>query len=154
MPSPSRRLTTLWFADIAGFTRLSAQDEPLALQAMEAMQSCVKRSVSAHNGTVIKFLGDGALAEFPSTEGGVEAALELAASFKGATTAIAGGPFQLHIGIHVGDMGQRKGAADALDRLARAGDPDLICLGVDPEWTSTRDEAQFRRLASRALGSH
>ena len=94
MPSPSRRLTTLWFTDIAGF------------------------------------------------------------SFKGATTAIAGGPFQLRIGIHGGDMGRRKGAADALDRLARASDPDLIWLGVDPEWTSTRDEAQFRRLASRALGSH
>ena len=84
MPSPSRRLTTLWFADIAGFTRLSATDEPLALRAMDGMRLCVKTAVGSHHGTLIKFLGDGALAEFPSAESAVEAALEVCARYRGA----------------------------------------------------------------------
>ena len=102
--SPTRRLTTVWFADIAGFTKLSATDEPLALRAMEAMRRCVRASVAAYHGTIIKFLGDGALAEFPSAEGAVEAALEAVARFKGGTKELAGGPYLLHIGIHVGDV--------------------------------------------------
>lgn len=104
MSSRSRRLTTLWFADIAGFTRLSSTDEALALRVMEVMRRCVRAAVTAERGTVIKFLGDGALAEFPSAEGAVMAALEAAARFKGATRVLSAGPYQLHIGIHVGDV--------------------------------------------------
>lgn len=156
MPSPSRRLTTLWFADIAGFTRLSAQDEPLALHAMEAMRSCVKRSVSAHNGTVIKFLGDGALAEFPSTEGGVEAALELAASFKGATTVMPGGPFHLHIGIHVGDVTVSADGdifGDGVNRAARLehlGEPGQVLVSEEVfRLVRKRPELHFTSLGER-----
>jgi class 3 adenylate cyclase/Tfp pilus assembly protein PilF len=103
-PSPSRRLTTICFADIAGFTRLSATDEALSLRVMNIMRECMKAAAGAHRGTIIKFLGDGALAEFPSAEGGVMAALEAAARFKGGTRPLPEGPFQLHTGIHVGDV--------------------------------------------------
>src|SRR3954468_16553960 len=104
MSSPSRRLTTLWFADIAGFTRLSATDEALALQVMEVMRQCVRKAVGARHGKVIKFLGDGALAEFPSAEGAVMAALEAAARFEGGPRPLSGGPYQLHTGVHVDDV--------------------------------------------------
>jgi class 3 adenylate cyclase/thioredoxin-like negative regulator of GroEL len=125
MSSPSRRLTTLWFADIAGFTRLSATDEPTALKVMEVMRRCVKTAVAAQHGTVIKYLGDGALAEFPSAEGAVSAALEAGARFVGGTLVFPGGPFQLHIGIHVGDVAVSKQGehpdvfGDGVNRAAR-----------------------------------
>src|SRR5687767_4178752 len=104
MSSPSRRLTTIWFADIAGFTRLSATDEPLALRVMGVMRHCVKTAVTAEHGKVIKYLGDGALAEFPSAEGAVSAALDATARFMAGTRPFNGGPYQLRIGIHVGDV--------------------------------------------------
>ena len=33
----SRRLAAIWFADIVGFTRLAAENEPLALRLVEVL---------------------------------------------------------------------------------------------------------------------
>ena len=136
MPSPSRRLTTLWFADIAGFTRLSANNEPLALQVMEVMRQCVRQAVGSEHGKVIKYLGDGALAEFPSAEGAVAAALEAGALFVGSTRRFDGGPYQLHVGIHVGDVTVSEGDifGDGVNRAARLqalGDPGQVLISEE-----------------------
>lgn len=156
MASLSRRLTTLWFADIAGFTRLSATDEALALRVMEVMRRCVKRAVAQRHGTVIKFLGDGALAEFPSAEGAVLAALDAGARFKGSTRALAGGPYLLHTGIHVGDVFPSEDGdvfGDGVNRAQR-----VESLG-EPGQTLVSEEAYrlVRRqpnLTFQSLGQH
>jgi class 3 adenylate cyclase/tetratricopeptide (TPR) repeat protein len=161
MSSPTRRLTTIWFADIAGFTRLSATDEPLALRVMDVMRECVKTAVSAEHGTVLKYLGDGALAEFPSAEGAVFAALEVGARFMGGTRDFPGGPYQLHIGIHVGDVTvsgsvrdrNRDIFGDGVNRAARLqalGEPGEILVSEEVfTLVRRRPELKFTSLGER-----
>ena len=100
---PVRRLAALWFADIVGFTTLSAADENLALRVVEAFQQSVRDEVTANGGRVVKFLGDGALAEFSSTESAVRAALALRTVFAKQARRL-GIDGLLRIGIHVGEI--------------------------------------------------
>ena len=76
-----RRLAAVWFADIVGFTGLSSRDEDAALRLMEAFQAITRRVVRELGGTMVKFLGDGGLAVFPSADAAVRAGLAVQRSF-------------------------------------------------------------------------
>jgi class 3 adenylate cyclase len=88
---------TLLFSDVAGSTRLS---ESLGDQRWAALiQShfvSLRTEVEAHGGTVIKTLGDGAMAAFSSVVDGLDAALAI-------QDAVSDGPFDIRIGLHTGD---------------------------------------------------
>src|SRR5205809_757185 len=103
MTSPKRRLAAVWFADIVGFTSLSGANEPRAMQLVGVLQKVVKERVAADDGKVVKFLGDGALAEFASPESAVHAALSVQQEFINAAPAL-GSDRSLRIGVHVGDV--------------------------------------------------
>lgn len=99
-----RRLAAVWFADMVGFTPLADSDEDAALEAVAEFQAAARRAIEGRGGRVVKFLGDGALAEFASARGALEAALALCGSFPvggggGARPATA-----VRIGLHVGEV--------------------------------------------------
>ena len=100
----SRRLAAVWFADIVGFTRLTAENEPLALRLVEVLQTAATAAVEGHQGNVVKFTGDGVLAEFASTEGAALGAMQLLLRFGQLTESWPGGPHQIRLGMHLGDV--------------------------------------------------
>ncbi len=102
--SGSRRLAAVWFADIVGYTRLSAENEPLALRLVEVLQTAATAAVEGHEGNVVKFTGDGALAEFVSTEGAALGAMQLLLRFDQLTESWPEGPHQIRLGMHLGDV--------------------------------------------------
>jgi TolB-like protein/class 3 adenylate cyclase len=95
-----RRLAAVWFADIVGFTPLADRDEDAALEAVAAFQAAARKAIEGHGGRVVKFLGDGALAEFASARLALEAALELCHSFPGAGSRAT----PIRVGLHVGEV--------------------------------------------------
>lgn len=96
-----RRLAAVWFADIVGFTPLADSDEDAALQIVAEFQAAARVAVEGRGGRVVKFLGDGALAEFSSARSALDSALALSASFS-AENAPARTP--IRIGLHVGEV--------------------------------------------------
>ena len=109
-----RRLAAVWFADIVGFTTLAERDEDAALETVAAFQAAARKAVEGRGGRVVKFLGDGALAEFASARLALEAALELCRSFPEAGSRAT----PIRIGLHVGEV-------------ASATDGDLYGEGVN-----------------------
>jgi TolB-like protein/class 3 adenylate cyclase/Tfp pilus assembly protein PilF len=95
-----RRLAAIWFADIVGFTALAERDEDAALAMVAQFQSAARAAVK-DRGRVVKFLGDGALAEFASARSALEAAFALRDAFP-----LPGSPLQntIRIGLHVGEV--------------------------------------------------
>jgi class 3 adenylate cyclase len=81
MQEIDRRLAAVWFADIVGFTPLADRDEDAALETVAEFQATARNAVESRGGRVVKFLGDGALAEFASARTALEAALDLCRSF-------------------------------------------------------------------------
>ena len=128
-PVSTHRLAAVWFADIVGFTRLSARDERTAMTLISVLQLCARRAVGGHGGRLVKFMGDGAMAEFGSTDASIRAALALKSDFEELSRK-RGATALLRIGVHVGDVvsaendiyGDGVNTASRIQREARPGD--------------------------------
>ena len=113
-----RRLAAVWFADIVGFTELSSRDEDAAMKLVELFQTVTRRAIPERGGTVVKFLGDGGLAVFPSSDAATRAGLAVQREFAERASA-AGHPAALRIGIHVGEViGAPDGDVPAIEGAA------------------------------------
>ena len=63
----SRRLAAIAFLDVVGYSILMARDETRTHQRWMAIRTNVIRPFAdKHGGTIIKSMGDGVMAEFPS----------------------------------------------------------------------------------------
>jgi class 3 adenylate cyclase len=102
--SGSRRLAAVWFADIVGFTRLTAENETLALRLVETLQAAATAAAESHEGKIVKFMGDSVLAEFASAKGGAVGGMQLLLRFGQLTEGWPQGPHQLRLGMHLGDI--------------------------------------------------
>jgi adenylate cyclase len=92
---------TILFTDLVGFSSwaLEAGDEA-ALELLRAVGAAEKEAISGHGGTLVKRLGDGAMAVFDSPDAAVGAALGLQAAL--AEIEIAGHTPTLRAGVHLG----------------------------------------------------
>ncbi len=62
-----RRLAAILAADVVGYSRLMGEDETETLQRLKSLRKqLVQPSIIEHNGRIVKLMGDGLLAEFPS----------------------------------------------------------------------------------------
>ena len=106
-PAPAargeRRLAAILFADVAGYTELSSHDEDLALAMIQAFQGISRKLVGEKGGRVVKFLGDGMLAEFSSLDSAVNAAHALQNSFP-YLEEVKESHVSLRVGVHLGDI--------------------------------------------------
>jgi adenylate cyclase len=72
-----RRLAAIFAADVAGYSRLIAQDEIGTLQALTAHREVMDRLIAEHSGRIANTAGDSVLAEFPSAVDAVQCALQV-----------------------------------------------------------------------------
>jgi TolB-like protein/class 3 adenylate cyclase len=133
-----RRLAAILAADVVGYSRLMELDETGTLAALNAHRdSIINPSIAEHHGRVVKLMGDGILAEFPSVVGAVQCAAQIQA---GLAKKNANVPEELRmdwrIGINVGDVvvegddiyGDGINIASRLEGLA---EPGGICISRD-----------------------
>jgi class 3 adenylate cyclase/tetratricopeptide (TPR) repeat protein len=158
MANMQHRLAALWFADIVGFSQLSHEDESVALEVVQLFQGITRDTVGRYGGHVVKFVGDGALAEFHSTEAAIRAACRLRSSFSEQTKANDLGERDLHIGVHVGEIATTPDGdvygdgVNATARIMNQAEPGQI-LASDDVWHQLRQrkEFQFEELGERDL---
>lgn len=73
-----RRLAAILAADVVGYSRLIGVDEAGTLAALRAhRQELIQPKVTEHKGRIVKLMGDGILAEFPSAVEAVQCALQI-----------------------------------------------------------------------------
>src|SRR5437764_1311795 len=111
-----RTLVALWFADIDGYSAHAAEDESGALRVVQVLQELASETVPQFRGRIVKFVGDAVLAQFPSAELAVRAAITLSNGYMQRSEAI-GRIEHLRIGVHLADV-----AEEILNALAKIGD--------------------------------
>jgi adenylate cyclase len=94
----SRRLAAIMFTDIVGYTALMGKDEVRALALLKRNIQIQRPLIESFNGDLLKEMGDGILASFPT----VSDAVYCAGAIQNACEAE--GDLSLRIGIHLGEV--------------------------------------------------
>jgi len=93
-----RKLVAIMFTDIKGYSALMSKDESTALHILNRNRELHKATLRHYNGEFIKEIGDGTLSIFQSSWDAVNCAAAIQRSLT------AESPYQLRIGIHIGDI--------------------------------------------------
>jgi TolB-like protein len=130
-----RRLAAILAADVVGYTRLMGADETGTLQRLKALRTeLVQPKIAERKGRIVKLMGDGLLAEFPSVVEAVNCAVDIQRSLaKHDTNFPDERRIRLRIGVNLGDIivegsdiyGDGVNVAARLEALA---EPGGICL--------------------------
>lgn len=103
--SIERKLTTILSADVAGYSRMMAADEPGTFATLKTYREVMTAMIADHRGRVVSTAGDGLLAEFASVVQAVECgvAIQRALAERNATLA-PDRQMRFRIGINLGDV--------------------------------------------------
>ena len=93
-----KKLKAIVFTDMADFTKISAQDEQVALELIQKQNEIIKPIVEKHNGEWLKEIGDGLLFSFDSSLEAVRCSIEIQETLKDIDD------LNIRIGIHQGDI--------------------------------------------------
>jgi len=129
-----RRLTAIFAADVAGYSRLMEQDEVRTLNVLTAYRAVMDRQIAEYGGRIANTAGDSVLAEFPSAVDAVQCAIAVQESI---TQTNRGSPedarLQFRIGVHVGDVMVQNGdllgdGVNIAARLESLAEPGGVCI--------------------------
>lgn len=123
----TRRLATIMFADIAGYTALMQRDEQSALRYLQQFRQTLEAQVPAHGGQIVQFYGDGCVVTFQSSVDAVTCARIMQESF------LEEPRLPVRIGLHTGDVMFRSGnvygdAVNVTARVESMGIPGSVLL--------------------------
>jgi TolB-like protein/class 3 adenylate cyclase/Flp pilus assembly protein TadD len=152
-----RRLAAILAADVVGYSRLVREDEAGALAALKGhLDELIEPKIAERKGRIVKLMGDGLLAEFPSAVEAVQCAVEIQ-HWVGARTAEVAEERRVayRIGINIGDIvvegddiyGDGVNVAARLEGLA---EPGGICVARNV-FSQVKDKLA---LTMEHLGEH
>jgi class 3 adenylate cyclase/tetratricopeptide (TPR) repeat protein len=162
-PVEERRVATVLFADLVGFTAFSEGRDPEQVKGvLDRRLSQLTAAVTAYGGWVDKIVGDALVALFGApvaheddAERAVRAALQMQQTIKDQATVDFGSELSLRIGINSGEVlvgAPRSGEYTALgdvvnvaSRLETMAGPGQVIVGPGT-WAATRDTIRYVAL--------
>src|SRR5258707_1844238 len=105
-----RKIAAIFAADIAGYSRLVAEDEEETLRRLASYRSVTDDFSAKAGGRIFNTAGDAVLAEFPSAVEAVRCAIDIQESLRTRNMAYpASRQMSFRIGITIGDVVERDG---------------------------------------------
>jgi adenylate cyclase len=129
-----RKLTTLFSADVAGYSRLMGQDEAATVETITTYREVMSVLIKQHRGRVVDSPGDNLLAEFSSVVDAVQCAVAAQKELKARNAELREDRrMEFRIGINLGDVieeGDRiyGDGVNIAARLETLADPGGICI--------------------------
>jgi adenylate cyclase len=101
-----RRLAAILAADVVGYSRLMGEDEAGTLERLKSLRrELVQPKIAERKGRIVKLMGDGLLAEFPSAVEAVQCAVEIQQDMAGQEADLPDERrIRLRIGVNLGDI--------------------------------------------------
>ena len=153
-----RKIAAIFAADIAGYSRLVAEDEEETLRRLASYRSVTDDFIAKSGGRIFNTAGDAVLAEFPSAVEAVRCAIDIQESLR--TRNMAYPPsrqMSFRIGITIGDVVERDGdllgdgvnIAARLESLAEVGG---ICISRSVhEQVANKLSVQFADIGAQEV---
>ena len=106
----NRKIAAIFAADIAGYSRLVAEDEEETLRRLASYRSVMDDFIARAGGRIFNTAGDAVLAEFPSAVEAVRCAIDIQESLRTRNLAYpTSRQMSFRIGITIGDVVERNG---------------------------------------------
>ena len=100
-----RRLATILAADVAGYSKLMAQDEEATVRTLRSHREVIDKLIARHEGRIFNTAGDAVLAEFGSAVEAVRCAITIQDELRVRNAElVTDRQMQFRIGINVGDV--------------------------------------------------
>ena len=154
-----RRLAAILATDVVGFSRLIRADEEGTIAALKALRvDIIDPKLAEHHGRIVKLMGDGMLAEFPSVVDAVRAAVATQQAVRAHNSGLPEDKrIAFRVGINLGDVvidgddihGDGVNLAARLEGLAK---PGGICIsGSVHEQIRDRIDPAFEDLGEQEV---
>jgi TolB-like protein/class 3 adenylate cyclase/cytochrome c-type biogenesis protein CcmH/NrfG len=134
--APERRLLAILSGDVAGYSRLMADDEDATVRTLRAWREQVAGLVTEHRGQLADFTGDNFLASFGTARDAVECALDIQRVLEARNAPLPEARrMRFRIGAHLGDV-QIEGdrlfgdGVNVAARLQPLAQPGGLCLSA------------------------
>jgi class 3 adenylate cyclase len=157
-PFMKRKIAAIFAADIAGYSRLVAEDEEETLRRLASYRSVTDDFIARAGGRIFNTAGDAVLAEFPSAVEAVRCAIDIQESLRTRNMAYpASRQMSFRIGITIGDVVERDGdllgdgvnIAARLEGLAEVGG---ICISrAVHEQVANKLSVQFADIGAQEV---
>jgi TolB-like protein/class 3 adenylate cyclase len=129
-----RRLAAILSADVAGYSRLMAEDEAGTIRTLTAHREAIASLVQQHHGRVVDSPGDNLLAEFPNALDTVQCAVETQRVLQIRNQSLTEPRRMLfRVGVHLGDITTEGGrvygdGVNIAARLEGLAEPGGVCI--------------------------
>ena len=129
-----RRLTAIFSADVAGYSRLMGEDEAATVGTITKYREIMADLIEQHRGRIVDSPGDNVLAEFASVVDAAQCAVAVQKEIESRNTELpVARRMQFRIGINLGDVieeGERiyGDGVNIAARLEALADPGGICI--------------------------
>ena len=134
MSGLKRKLTIVFYADVAGYSRLMGLDEEGSHRQVMAILDSAAETIRENGGEVLRYAGDAILATFSSVVGAVETSVAIQAQISTVNEGIARDRHvQVRIGLNLGDVIEDRGevygdGVNVAARLESLAVPGGICV--------------------------
>ncbi|MFQ5756341.1 MAG: haloacid dehalogenase type II [Acidiferrobacterales bacterium] len=129
-----RKLAAILYADVAGYSRLTGEDEDATHRQLSEYLDLISATVESHRGRVMHYAGDAVLAMFDAVVDAVSCATEIQDKLRERNQELSNGrKVHFRIGVNLGDVIEDRGdiygdGVNVAARLERLGDPGGICI--------------------------
>ncbi len=129
-----RKLAAILYADVAGYSRLTGEDEDATHRLLAEYLDLISASVEAHRGRVMHYAGDAVLAMFEAVVDVVSSATDVQKQLRGRNADLPDErKVQFRIGVNMGDVIEDRGdiygdGVNVAARLESLADSGGICI--------------------------
>ncbi|MDI1336234.1 MAG: adenylate/guanylate cyclase domain-containing protein [Lacunisphaera sp.] len=131
---PNRRLAAVMFLDMVGYSAMMSKDEGRALACVGELEKLLRAEVPKFGGRVVKFMGDGSMAEFPTALSSVRCSQSILEAVESNNAWVpAAQRYGVRIGLHLGELVDRdddifSNAVNVAARIQPLADPGGIAM--------------------------
>ncbi len=129
-----RKLAAILYADVAGYSRLTGEDEDATHRALSEYLDLISRTIESHHGQVMHYAGDAVLAKFDAVIDAISSAVAVQDELEARNRQLSEPrKLQFRIGVNLGDVIEDRGdiygdGVNVAARLESLAEPGGICI--------------------------
>ena len=129
-----RKLSVILYADVAGYSRLTGEDEDTTHRTLRDYLDLISSRVEHHNGQVMHYAGDAVLAQFSSVMEALSSAVDIQERIQRQNRGVPDDRrIEFRVGVNLGDVIEDRGdiygdGVNVAARLESLADPGGVCI--------------------------